>query len=93
MNFDPATQSDADHRSVLEHQSRNIVVHGDKTTVDRVRGSESAMTQLNDASHNDQCKCNHDSKRHGDGWILVCDKRQRQSRMKGHSTINQGQHP
>ena len=92
MNSDPATQMVADHRSVLEHQSRNPV-HGKTATVDRVSGSELAMTQLNDLSHHDQCKCKDDSKRHGDEWILVQGKQQRQSRMRGHSTINQDQLP
>ena len=84
MNSDPASNADADHRSVLEHR--------DKPTVDRVDNSETAMTQ----HHVDvQCKCSNDfsdSKRHDDGWTLVSNKQIRKSQANGHFTIRQDHH-
>ena len=82
MNSDPAPSTGADHRSVLEHGAKARLA-----AADRGVNSEMAMTQCND----DSCECNHDPRRHShdDGWILICDKRNKQSRTRKHSTIRQ----
>ena len=67
MNLDPATQADADRRSVLEHVSG--------ATVSENYSPEKILAQVTKSELSDPCHWMHDSDGHNNDWTMVQNKR------------------
>ncbi len=84
MNIDPATQTDADRRSVLEQVSG--------ATMTESYSPEKTLAQVTKSELSDPCKCLHDSDGHNQEWTMVTNKRDKRARdphkTGRHSTNN-----
>jgi hypothetical protein len=72
MNIDPATQTDADRRSVLEQVSGPTVLDS--------YSPEKTLAQVTESGASDPCRCAYDSCGHKVEWTMVTNKRDRRAR-------------
>ena len=85
MNIDPATQADADRRSVLEQVSGAAVA--------KDYSPEKTLAQVTKSELGDPCHCISDSDGHKNEWIMVQNKRNKKHndshKTRRHSTTSQ----